>query len=170
LTSWIQSSPVGALSTKVASVGDSEAGILVFFAPAADAGDNCAALFFPLAPPALTERDALPADGFAALRDLAETTSASAPPRTFAATERFECHSFALSRAISSRLRPDTTLSGSSSTMRAAAPSFAYSSLSLISSHACLPDLPPYLLLCVRIRSQPPLSFSPSSSNLRCPF
>ena len=32
------------------------------------------------------------------------------------------------------------------------------------------PDLPPYLLPRVRRSVQPPLRFSPSSSNLRCPF
>src|SRR4029079_6701865 len=90
----------------------------------------------------------------------------NAPARTFSLTERLECHSLARSLAISSKLRPDNTLSGAFSTIDWAC---ANSSLALIKSHD-LSSLPPYLLPRVRTSDQAPCSFSPSSSKRRWPL
>jgi hypothetical protein len=62
-------------------------------------------------------------------------------------------------------LRPETTLFGALSTIFAASPRCAASSLSLISSQASA--LPPYLLPRVLTSAQRPASFSPCRSNLR---
>src|SRR6202047_1515204 len=111
-------------STSVASIGESEVGSLATRAPAI--ADTPPAFFRDLA-----------ADDLALL---------TAPARTLAATDLLECQTCSRCAAMSSRLRPESTLSGASSTMRASAPRCANESFSLINSHALSPLLPPDLL------------------------
>ena len=90
----------------------------------------------------------------------------TAPALTLAATDWLDCHTRSFAAAICSMLRAVSTLSGRSSTINPSGPSRANSSASLNSNQLS----PAYLLLRLFTRFQPPLSFSPWSSNLRCPL